>query len=153
MSNYEEFDKIAGDIKKGRLVERQIATYLGLIAMYLAKITDVLENEKDDGLFQRDTANLLEEVEQEPCDETVSRKISNKNCPICDYPFDKCQCRFGGSAHPDRSKRTRVVADHIYLLSDEQIDHLKQVQKYWHISYADEEMKQILAELEKRNKE
>lgn len=75
-------------------------------------------------------------------------KNKQKNCPICDYPFDMCQCRFGGSAHPDRSKRARVVADHIYLLSDGQIEHLKQVQKWWHIEYADEEMKQILAELE-----
>jgi hypothetical protein len=58
-----------------------------------------------------------------------------------------CQCRFGGNAHPDRSKRARVVADHIYLLSEEQIEHLKQVQEWWHKVYADEEMKQILVEL------
>ena len=73
--------------------------------------------------------------------------MSKKNCPICDYPFDMCQCRFGGNAHPDRSKRARVVADHIYLLSDEQIEHLKQVQKWWSISYGDEEMSQILKDL------
>lgn len=30
--------------------------------------------------------------------------MSKKNCPICDYPFDMCQCRFGGNAHLDRSK-------------------------------------------------
>ena len=74
--------------------------------------------------------------------------MSKKNCPICDYPFDMCQCRFSGNAHPDRSKRERVVADHIYLLSDEQIEHLKQVQKWWNTVYDDEEMNQILAELE-----
>ena len=74
--------------------------------------------------------------------------MNKMNCPICNYPFDVCQCRFGGSAHPDRSKRARVVADHIYLLSNEQIEHLKKVQKWWHIVYVDEEMKQILAELE-----
>lgn len=74
-----------------------------------------------------------------------------KNCPICDYAFDMCQCRFAGSAHPDRSKRARVVADHIYLLSDEQIKHLKQVQKWWSISYGDEEMSQILKELKNEN--
>lgn len=79
--------------------------------------------------------------------------MSKENCPICDYPFDMCQCRFGGSAHPDRSKRERVVADHIYLLSDEQIEHLKRVQEWWHTEYVDEEMKQILAELERENKE
>lgn len=79
--------------------------------------------------------------------------MSKKNCPICDYPFDMCQCRFGGNAHPDRSKRARVVADHIYLLSDEQIEHLKQVQKWWHTVYDDEEMNQILVELEREVEE
>ena len=76
------------------------------------------------------------------------RGMSKKNCPICGYPFDMCQCRFGGNAHPDRSKRARVVADHIYLLSDRQIEHLKQVQKWWNTVYDDEEMNQILEELE-----
>ena len=79
--------------------------------------------------------------------------MNKKNCPICDYSFDMCQCRFGGSAHPDRSKRERVVADHIYLLSDEQIEHLKRVQEWWHTEYVDEEMKQILTELESEDKE
>ena len=54
MSNYEEFEKITGRMEKRHLnIEGQITTYLGLIAMYLAKIADALENEKDDGLFQR----------------------------------------------------------------------------------------------------
>ena len=79
--------------------------------------------------------------------------MSKNNCPICDYPFDVCQCQFSGSAHPDRSKRARVVADHIYLLSDEQIEHLKQVQRLCHIAYVDKEMKQILAELESEDNE
>lgn len=79
--------------------------------------------------------------------------MSKNNCPICDYPFDVCQCPFSGSAHPDRSKRARVVADHIYLLSDEQIEHLKQVQRLCHIAYVDKEMKQILAELESEDNE
>ena len=72
--------------------------------------------------------------------------MNKKNCPICDYPFDMCQCRFDGNAA--RSKRAQVIADHIYLLSDGQIKHLKQVQKWWNIIYADEEKNQILAELE-----
>ena len=74
--------------------------------------------------------------------------MNKKNCPICDYPFGMCQCRFSGNAHPDRIKRARVVEDHIYLLSDGQIEHLKKVQKWWHTIYVDEEMKQILEELE-----
>ena len=68
-------------------------------------------------------------------------------CPICEYRFQDCQCRFSGSAHPDRSKRARVVADHIYLLTDAQIVHLKKVQEWWKTSYDDEEMNEILYEL------
>ena len=71
-----------------------------------------------------------------------------EKCPICEYEFEYCQCRFEGSAHPNRSKRARVVADHIYLFTDKQIEHLKKIQKWWSISYADEEMTQILKELE-----
>ena len=43
-------------------------------------------------------------------------------CPICEYSLDNCQCRFAGSAHPARDKRLRVVLDHLYLLSESQID-------------------------------
>lgn len=73
--------------------------------------------------------------------------MSNK-CPICKYVFEDCQCRFGGKAHPNRSKRAKVVAKHIYLLTDEQIEHLKKVQEWWSTSYDDEEMMKILKELE-----
>ncbi len=68
-------------------------------------------------------------------------------CPICEYRFQDCQCRFSGNAHPDRSKRARVVADHIYLLTDAQIVHLKKVQEWWQTSYDDEEMNKILYKL------
>lgn len=74
-------------------------------------------------------------------------------CPICKYEFDMCQCRFGGKAHPDRSKRAKAVADHIYLLSDAQIDHLKKVQEWWQTSYDDEEKNAILKELEAERKD
>lgn len=70
-----------------------------------------------------------------------------EKCPICEYEFGYCQCLFGGNAHPDRSKRARVVSDNIYLLTDKQIEHLKKIQKCWSISYVDEEMSQILKEL------
>lgn len=73
---------------------------------------------------------------------------TKEKCPICEYEFDDCQCPFGGTCHPDRSKRARVVADHIYLLTDKQIEHLKKIQKLWSISYDDEEKNQILKELE-----
>lgn len=75
--------------------------------------------------------------------------MNKNNCPICDYPFNMCQCEFSGSAHPDIGKRARVVTDHIYLLSDEQIEHLKKVQKVCKIVYVDTEMEEILTELEK----
>lgn len=80
-------------------------------------------------------------------------RMKKELCPICKYEFDMCQCRFGGTAHPDRSKRKRVVADHIYLLSDAQIEHLKKVQDWWQTCYDDEEMNEILKELEARRKE
>lgn len=78
--------------------------------------------------------------------------MSRGLCPICEYEFESCQCRFGGNGHPDRSKRARVVADHIYLLSDAQIEHLKKVQEWWRISYGDAEKNEILKQLEAERK-
>ena len=72
-------------------------------------------------------------------------------CPICKYPLDWCQYRYAGSAHPDRSKRRDVVQDHLYLLSNEQIEHLKKVQAYWQSSSTDKEYNKILKELENDN--
>ena len=69
-------------------------------------------------------------------------------CPICKYDVSMCQCMFGGSAHPDRSKRREVVLDHLYLLSQEQINHIIGLQKRWQTSYGDEEKNNILKELE-----
>lgn len=76
-------------------------------------------------------------------------------CPICgyalnppdDFPALGCQCRFSGSAHPDYSKRIRVVCDHLYLLSKEQIKHIIELQRWWQMSYGDEEMNDIVKEL------
>ena len=65
-------------------------------------------------------------------------------CPICEYPFEHCQCRCGGSAHPDRSDRARVVFDHLYLLTAGQLDHIINVQSFWQTSYADEKLNKIL---------
>lgn len=68
-------------------------------------------------------------------------------CPICDYEIKHCQCRFAGSAHPDRSKRIEVVLDHLYLFSDKQIQHILELEKYWQISYGDEERESIREDL------
>ena len=73
-------------------------------------------------------------------------------CPICEYQISDCQCLFSGSAHPDRSKRRKVVVDHLYLLSNEQIKHLQNLQSFWQTSYSDESMNEIVKEL-KENKE
>lgn len=71
-----------------------------------------------------------------------------EKCPICDYDIENCQCRFGGSAHPDRSKRQSVVKDHLYLFSDKQVRHIIELERYWRTSYSDEEKEKIREELE-----
>lgn len=68
-------------------------------------------------------------------------------CPICQYRITDCQCRFSGSAHPDNSKRREVVLDHLYLLSNEQIKHIQNLQSFWQTSYSDESMNEIVKEL------
>lgn len=72
---------------------------------------------------------------------------NKKECPICKYSFDKCQCIYSGEAHPDRSKVEEVVKDHLYLLSPEQLNHLLKLQKYWNTSYIDPEKTKIYKEL------
>jgi hypothetical protein len=54
---------------------------------------------------------------------------------------------FGGSAHPDRSKRQEVVIDHLYLLSPKQIEHIINLQRRWQTSYGDDEKNRIFEEL------
>lgn len=85
--------------------------------------------------------------------ETEKESLKADERPICEYKFADCQCRFGGKSHPNRWKRAKVVADHIYLLSDAQVDHLKKVQKWWQTSYDDEEMEKIRKELESEKDE
>lgn len=73
-------------------------------------------------------------------------------CPICNYDIEHCQCRFGRSAHPNRSKRKSVVLDHLYLFSKEQVEHILKLEKYWQTSYGDEECSQIREDLFKEYK-
>ena len=70
-------------------------------------------------------------------------------CPICEYKINQCQCRFCGSAHPDRNKRMKVVLDHLYLLSESQLMHVIELERWWSISYADPELNKIFNELKK----
>ena len=68
-------------------------------------------------------------------------------CPICNYRIDMCQCRYGGSCHPDRSKRREVVLDHLYMFSQEQIAHIANIQRQCSVSYPDKEREVIRKEL------
>ena len=52
-------------------------------------------------------------------------------CPICEYEIGECQCFYSGSCHPDRGERKKVVFDHLYLFSKEQISHLIRLKKFW----------------------
>ena len=78
---------------------------------------------------------------------TIDEGLRKEKCPICKYDISKCQCMFGGSAHPDRSKRRDVVTDHLYLFSAKQIEHIVKLQRRWDTSYGDVEKNEILAEL------
>lgn len=69
-------------------------------------------------------------------------------CPICDYLCSSCQCRFAGSAHPDRSKRKEVVLHHLHLFTPKQVEHIIELEKYWQISYGDDERANILSQIE-----
>jgi len=72
---------------------------------------------------------------------------SNEKCPICEYKISGCQCRYGGSAHPDRNDKRRVVFDHLHLLSLTQLQHVISLEKYWQISYSDADLNAILKRL------
>lgn len=71
-------------------------------------------------------------------------------CPICGYQLGRCQCPFGGSAHPDRSKKREVVLHHLYLLSEEQLQHVIQLERQWQISYGDQERSEYLEQMKAR---
>ena len=66
--------------------------------------------------------------------------VHHEMCPICEYEIQECQCIFGGSAHPNRANRSKVVKDHLYMLSPKQIGHLIALEEWWQTSYADKEL-------------
>lgn len=70
--------------------------------------------------------------------------LKDNECPICGYSLDEhmCQCIYGGSCHPDRSKQLEVVFDHLYLLNERQLKHIIGLQKFWRISYAKDDVRQ-----------
>ena len=66
-------------------------------------------------------------------------KVHHEKCPICEYELHECQCIFSGNAHPDRSRRIRIVKDHLEMLSPKQVGHLIALESWWGTSYGDEE--------------
>lgn len=73
--------------------------------------------------------------------------LNGETCPICQYYISECQCLFGGSGHPDRSKRRDVVIEHLYLLSPKQVEHVIELERHWQMSYTDDEKNRIVEEL------
>lgn len=71
----------------------------------------------------------------------------DSKCPICGYEFRYCQCRFAGSAHPDRYKKRQVVLDHLYLLTPDQLNHVIKIERNLQICYGDDERQDILDKL------
>lgn len=67
--------------------------------------------------------------------------VHYEKCPICEYLMGDCQCIFAGNAHPNRDRRTKIVKDHLELLSPKQIGHLVALEAYWNTSYGDPEDK------------
>ena len=100
--------------------------------------------EETHGNAQKTHADAIENARVQSGEANMKEK-----CPICDYDIEHCQCRFGGSAHPDRSKRQSVVKDHLYLFSDKQVRHIIELERYWRTSYLDEEKEKIREELER----
>lgn len=82
----------------------------------------------------------------------ATEELRGDACPICGYLFGECQCRYGGSGHPNRSKRREVVLDHLYLLNDRQLKHVINLEKSWRTSYSDNEREQIIKKLGWENK-
>lgn len=58
-------------------------------------------------------------------------------CPICHKPFDDCRCRYdlpeGGTL-----AYVEVILDHLYLCSDEQLQHIIKLEKEWNLFYDDD---------------
>lgn len=73
-----------------------------------------------------------------------------ERCPICDYELPRCQCTFGGPAHPDRSMMERVVKDHLYMLSEEQLKHVVWLERFWRTSSDDAEYNECYEKLKER---
>ena len=81
-------------------------------------------------------------------DRVIDDLVGGECCPICGYMIAECQCRFGGSAHPDRHLNATVVKDHLHLLTPSQLEHVIDLERFWQTSYGDDERTRLLENLE-----
>lgn len=75
------------------------------------------------------------------------RRIKPDECPICQYKFKMCQCKYGGKSHPERDRQVRVVFDNMYLLNEQQREHIIKLQEFFNTSYTDRAMQEIKEQL------
>lgn len=75
------------------------------------------------------------------------RLIKPNECPICHYEFKMCQCKYGGKSHPERTNNIRVVFDNMYLLNEQQREHIIKLQEFFDMSYTDRAMQEIKEQL------
>lgn len=76
------------------------------------------------------------------------RLIKPNECPICHYEFKMCQCKYGEKSHPERTNNIRVVFDNMYLLNEQQREHIIKLQEFFNMSYTDRAMQEIKEQLE-----
>ena len=77
--------------------------------------------------------------------------MTKKDCPICEFPIKKCQCKYTGTAHPSRYIQAKVVKDHLYLLSRKQLKHVISLEAYWRTSSLDDKYMKHLGKLERQS--
>lgn len=75
------------------------------------------------------------------------RRIKPDECPICHYEFKMCQCKYGEKSHPERDIQIRVVFDNMYLLNEQQREHIIKLQEFFDMSYTDRAMQEIKEQL------
>ena len=133
----------------GSMVIGGIVGFSAAAVCVASKTRDCSECSEEDGRGFIDTEELY--VDAINAMKRYSRQGGKVRCPICDYYIEECQCKYGGNAHPDRSKQREVVLDHLYLFSEEQIRHIAKIEKYQCISYTDPEMNKIFESLKEGN--
>lgn len=60
-----------------------------------------------------------------------------ERCPICNMPLRYCECANKSELSEDEEAAFQVALEHLYLLSEEQIRHLIEIERVWEIGYTD----------------